>query len=120
MSVDPVLIPSIARRFGALFVDWIMCLLASSLFGDPSRNPWVPLVLAADYAFFVGLFAQTPGMWIFRLRCVSVASSGAPGVLRAAIRGLLLILVVPTLIMNNPERRGLHDRVAGTVMIVGR
>lgn len=117
LSIDPALIPSIARRFGALFVDWIMCVLVSTFFGDPSRNPWVPLVLAAQYAFFIGLFAQTPGMWVFRLRCVSITTSGPPGILRAAIRGLLLILVVPGLIMNNPERRGWHDRVAGTVVV---
>jgi len=38
------------------------------------------------------------------------------GVPRAALRGLLLVLVVPALIMDG-DRRGLHDKAAGTVMI---
>ena len=110
-------IPSLARRFGALFVDWILCLLVSSFFGDPRTNPWVPLVLAGEYAFFIGLFAQTPGMYVARIRCVSVATGGPVGVPRAALRGLLLILVIPPLLMNNEQRRGLHDRIAGTVVV---
>jgi uncharacterized RDD family membrane protein YckC len=110
-------IPSLARRFAALFVDWILCLLISSFWGDPRTNPWVPLILAAEYAFFIGLFAQTPGMWVARLRCVSVDTGRPVGVLSAAIRGLLLILVIPALIMNNEQRRGLHDRAAGTIVV---
>lgn len=120
LTVDPALIPSIARRFGALMVDWILCILVASFFGDPSRNPWLPLILAVEYAFFIGLFAETPGMRLFGLRCVSISTSGPPGILRAAIRGLLLILVVPALIMNNPHRRGLHDKAAGTIVISAR
>lgn len=109
--------PSLARRFGALVVDWVLCLLVSNFFGNPLRDGWPPvLVLIVEYAFFVGLFAQTPGMWITRLRCVSYADGGRIGVLRALLRGVLLCLLVPPLLMDG-NRRGLHDRATGSVVV---
>ncbi|MEV7227071.1 RDD family protein [Polymorphospora sp. 2-325] len=109
--------PSLARRFAALMVDWAACVAVSSLFADPVRDGWPPVVvLVGVYAFFVGLFAQTPGMWVAKIRCVSYADSGRIGVFRALLRGLLLVLVVPALIMDG-QRRGLHDRLAGSVIV---
>jgi uncharacterized RDD family membrane protein YckC len=115
--VDPP--ASLARRFGALLVDWLLCVLAAGLFADPRRDAWAaPLVLAGEYAFFLGLFAMTPGMWLVRIRCVAVEDGGRLGVPRAALRGLLLCLLVPALIMV--DGRGLHDRAAGSVVLDGR
>jgi uncharacterized RDD family membrane protein YckC len=114
-SAEPV---SLARRFGALLVDWILCLLVTFAFGVQLQTSGViPVaVLVVEYAFFIGLFAQTPGMWIASLRCVSVANGGRIGILRAALRGVLLALVIPALIMG-PDRRGWHDKAAGSVMV---
>lgn len=111
---------ALTPRFGALLVDWILCVLASGLFSRPGRDPWAPpVVLVVEYAFLIGFFGQTPGMWLARIRCVS-ARTGAPvGVLWAALRGLLLCLLVPALIMDR-ERRGLHDRAAGSIVLAGR
>src|SRR4051812_38476695 len=54
---------SLVRRCGALFVDWILCLFISGIFARPFEQGWPPLVvLIIEYAFFIGLFAQTPGM----------------------------------------------------------
>jgi uncharacterized RDD family membrane protein YckC len=109
--------PSLGRRFGALLVDWLLCLLVSNFFGDPVRDGWPPVaVLVAEYGFFLGLFAQTPGMYLTRIRCVSWVDGGRIGLIRALIRGLMLALVIPTLIMDD-KRRGLHDRVAGSVIV---
>lgn len=109
--------PSLARRFGALVVDWVLCLLVSNFFGNPLRDGWPPvLMLIVEYAFFIGLFAQTPGMALVRLRCVSYADGGRIGVLRALLRGVLLCLLVPPLVMDG-NRRGLHDRLAGSVVV---
>ena len=44
-----------------------------------------------------------------RIRCVSWADGGRIGMPRALLRGVLLALVVPALIMDG-DRRGLHDR----------
>jgi uncharacterized RDD family membrane protein YckC len=109
--------PSLARRFGALLIDWVLCLLVAMFFSDPLRDGWAPVVvLIAVYGFFVGLFAQTPGMRITRLACVSDTDGGRIGVPRALLRGLLLALVVPALLMD-ARRRGLHDRAAGSVVV---
>ncbi|MEJ3745321.1 RDD family protein [Actinomycetes bacterium KLBMP 9797] len=108
---------SLGRRFGALVVDWVLCLLVSNFFGDPVRDGWPPVaVLIAEYAFFIGLFAQTPGMAVTRVRCVSFADGGRIGIVRALVRGVLLALVVPALIMDD-RRRGLHDKAAGSIVV---
>lgn len=110
-------LPSLLRRFAALTADWLLCLLAAGLVANPRQVPWPPVaVLVAEYGFFIGLFGQTPGMWLAKVRCVSVRDGAPVGVLRATLRGLLLALVVPALVMDR-ERRGLHDRAAGTVVV---
>ncbi|WP_436971111.1 RDD family protein [Micromonospora coxensis] len=116
-AADPTFTPpSLGRRFGALVIDWVLCLLASNFFADPVRDGWAPvLVLIVEYGFFLGLFAQTPGMWITRIRCLAWADGGRIGLVRALLRGLLLALVVPALLMDE-HRRGLHDRLTGSVI----
>ncbi|MFC4105567.1 RDD family protein [Micromonospora zhanjiangensis] len=107
----------LGRRFGALGIDWILCLLASGLITDPRVAPSGPvLILIAVYGFFVGLFAQTPGMYLMKIRCVAYADGGRIGVFRGLLRGVLLCLAVPPLIMDE-QRRGLHDRAVGSIVV---
>jgi uncharacterized RDD family membrane protein YckC len=107
----------LGRRFGALVVDWILCLLVASLYADPRVLAWPPvLVLVLEYGFFVGLFGQTPGMYVTRVRCVGYADGRPIGIARALLRGALLALVIPALIMDS-DRRGLHDRAAGSIIV---
>ncbi|HEY2795377.1 MAG TPA: RDD family protein [Micromonosporaceae bacterium] len=115
---EPEPVPAdLARRFGALVVDWILCVLIAGFFAAPRQAPWAPsVVLIIEYAFFIGLFAQTPGMFITRIRCVSVHDGGRIGIVLAFIRGFLLALVVPALIMDG-QRRGLHDKAASSMMV---
>lgn len=116
-AVDPAFTPAdLGRRFGALVIDWVLCLLAAGLFASPARDAWAPVVvLIVEYAIFLGLFAQTPGMYLTRIRCVDWTDGGRIGVLRGLLRGVLLALVVPVLLMDQ-HRRGLHDRLAGSVV----
>ncbi|MFI6820762.1 RDD family protein [Micromonospora sp. NPDC050187] len=108
--------PGLGRRFGALVIDWVLCLLVSNFFADPLTDGWAPvLVLIVEYAFFLGLFTQTPGMYVTRIRCLSWADGGRVGIPHALLRGVLLALVVPALIMDD-KRRGVHDRLAGSVI----
>lgn len=108
------------RRFGALVVDWLLCLLVAGIFGNPVHGGYlglIPLgVLVVEYAFFLGLFAQTPGMYVTSVRCVSYPDGGRVGVPRAALRGLLLCLVIPAIVMDL-DRRGWHDRAAGSIVV---
>lgn len=114
------------RRFGALMIDWILCLLLANLVSwlaagaIPHRlgNAVVPsVVLILEYAIFAGLFGQTPGMRFARIRCVSSADGGRLGIPRAFLRGLLLALFIPALIITGPDGRGLHDKAAGSIMV---
>jgi len=117
---DGVDLASIGRRFGALMVDWLLCLLVAGLFHRPlATNPWPPLVLVIEYAIFIGLFTTTPGMRLTGIACISTRTGGAVGIPRAALRGLLLALAIPALIMDG-YGRGLHDKAAGTVMVRAR
>jgi uncharacterized RDD family membrane protein YckC len=111
-------VASWGRRFGALLIDWVLCTVVASFLVDSLRaNPWPQLGLfVLAHAFFVGLFGQTAGMALFRIRCVSIADSGAVGIPRALLRALLLALVVPAMISDG-DGRGVHDRVAGSVVV---
>jgi uncharacterized RDD family membrane protein YckC len=106
------------RRFGGLLIDWALCTLVASLLVAHLRtNPWPQLgVFVLVHAFFVGLFGQTPGMWLTRIRCVSITDGGAIGLPRAILRALLLALVIPAVISDG-DGRGLHDRAAGSIMV---
>jgi uncharacterized RDD family membrane protein YckC len=99
-------------------VDWLLCLLAAG-FLDRFPNNWAPFVLIVEYAFFVGLFGQTPGMRLTGIACVSIVDGRPVGIPRAFARGFLLALFVPALIMDR-QRRGWHDRLAGTIVIDAR
>jgi hypothetical protein len=108
----------LGRRFGALLVDWIGCLLIASIFADPRRQGWAPvLVLIVVYGFFLGLFGRTPGMFLIKISCVRFRDGGPIGIPLALLRGVLLALVVPALIMDG-DKRGLHDRATGSVVIL--
>jgi len=97
-------------------IDWILCVLIAGAFSDTRRSPWLaPSILVLEYTFFVGFFGQTPGMRLVRLRCLGSATGRPVGPIRALVRCVLLALVVPALIMD-AERRGLHDRAAGTIV----
>ena len=123
------------RRLAALVVDWVACLLISSIFfRDPhavlpvvSGDPTATLaVFAVENVLLVGLLGHTLGHRLLglRVRRLVVGEDGtplpddgrAPGLGRAAVRTLLLCLVVPPAIQDD-EGRGLHDRSAGTAIV---
>lgn len=119
MASPTVTLAPLGRRFAALLVDWILAVLISRYFVDPRHVWWFPsIVVAFEYGFFVGLFGQTPGMWAAKVCCVRYSDHGPVGIPMALVRGVLLVLVVPAVIMDG-ERRGYHDRVAGSVMLAG-
>ncbi|GIE76137.1 hypothetical protein Aph02nite_20870 [Actinoplanes philippinensis] len=104
-------------RLGALVIDWVLCLLIAGLYATPAEKAWpAPLLLVLANTFFLGLFGQTPGMRLFRVRCVSYADGGVIGLARGLLRAALLGLLVPAIILNS-EGRGLHDRAAGSMVV---
>ncbi len=127
----------LARRFLALCVDWLACLLVSAAFfpssGTTSGVPIVGgdatatlVIFAAENLILVGTIGCTLGHRLLGLRVRRLAlgadgqvlpdDSHAPGLGRAAVRTLLLCLVVPAAIQDGLGR-GLHDRAAGTAIV---
>ena len=121
----------LGQRFLALLADWLMCLLIAgglvrvgllattdpdALFGP--EQVWPSLVLVVEYAFFLAISTQTPGMRLLRIHCVRFTDGRQLGVGRAAVRGVLLALVLPILtVFVDPNRRGLHDLAAGSIVV---
>jgi uncharacterized RDD family membrane protein YckC len=107
------------RRFAALVIDCTLSALVAMLFTRPEPPKlWSAVVLFVAYTFFVGLFAQTPGMRLLGIGCVRVTDGTPIGLPRAALRALLLQLVFPAAVMDR-HGRGWHDRAAGSVMVRG-
>jgi uncharacterized RDD family membrane protein YckC len=105
------------RRFAALLIDWALCLMIASCYADPRVVAWPPIVVLILFnALFIGPFGRTPGMSLARIRCVSAIDGGGIGVLRGLLRGALLALLIPAIIMD-ADRRGLHDRAAGSIVV---
>ena len=106
------------RRFAALMIDWALCLVVASFYANPQLVAWpAVIVLIVLNTVGIGLFGQTPGMALAGLRCVSILDGGAVGLPKALIRAVLLALIVPAVIMDG-DRRGWHDRAAGSVVIM--
>lgn len=115
--------PSIGRRLGALFVDWMIAVLTSAaitmtppLWGEDRAPGWVPmLAFFVEVTLLTGLLGVTIGKRLFGLRVIDV-DGRPPGLGRAALRTALLCLVLPALIMTD-DKRGLHDLAAGTKVV---
>lgn len=106
------------RRFGALLIDWALCLVVASFYANPQVVPWPPvLVLIVLNTVLIGLFGRTPGMALAGLRCISMADGGAIGLGRGFVRAVLLALLIPAVIMD-AARRGYHDRAANSVVVI--
>ncbi|MFG2516757.1 RDD family protein [Streptomyces sp. NPDC048584] len=108
------------RRFGALAVDWGLCMLiAYGLITDgydgQSTGNWALLVFLVLSVLTVGTLGFTPGKRLFGLRVVAL-DTGRVQPLRGLVRTALLCLAVPALVWDR-DGRGLHDRLARTVEV---
>jgi uncharacterized RDD family membrane protein YckC len=113
-------VASFGRRLVALVVDWAACvLIAQGLLSDVGPRELMALVvLLAENVLLVGTAGCTLGHRLLGLRVETVAGT-APGLGRAAVRSLLLVLAVPPLIWD-ADQRGLHDKAAGTLVARSR
>ncbi|MFE0778697.1 RDD family protein [Streptomyces sp. NPDC058861] len=107
------------RRLGALAVDWALCMLiAYGLVTDgynQATGNWALVILLVLSVLTVGTVGSTPGKRLFGLRVVSVRG-GRLGLLRVALRSVLVCLAIPALIWDR-DGRGLHDRLSGAVQV---
>lgn len=128
----------------AFFLSWVAGKL-SGLVLPAARSPgidyWLDLALAGEPALwgglllgvfiaclylllFVAIAGRTPGMRLLNLRVVDVYGN-APGPVRATARALGYLAGFITLGLGfvwigfDREKRGLHDWIAGTYVIIG-
>ena len=105
------------RRFGALVLDIVLSyLVASALVGKAIPGAWSSAVFFVEYVVLTVLSGQSVGMRLTGLRVVRVGAAAPVDPLRAVVRTLLLLLLVPALIWD-ADGRGLHDKASGTAVV---
>ncbi|WP_112247526.1 RDD family protein [Kribbella monticola] len=116
------------RRVVALFVDWLIAgLIASAVTGKPiwaggnDFNTAQLVTFFAMSAILSGLGGGTIGHRLLGLRVIRTKPAGTGyaaqvGLLGGAIRAFLLCLVIPAVVYDR-DRRGLHDKAAGTIVV---
>ncbi len=109
----PKSVAGVGRRLGALFIDWLLCMIISlALF---RTQVWTIAIFAAEVYLLTALTGFTVGKRLLGLRVVRL--DGKPvGLWWALIRTLLLLAVVPPLVFDR-DLRGLHDKAANTLVI---
>jgi uncharacterized RDD family membrane protein YckC len=109
------------RRLMAVCLDWFICLviaagMMSYRLGEGGLGPFKPLaVFVLMNLLLVGTLGSTIGHRLFGIRVVRIDGAAA-GPLPAAIRTILLAVVIPAVIWDR-DTRGLHDKIAGTATV---
>ena len=111
-------------KFAALFVDilagWLIGGLINGYLGDPTflQRSLVPnAAFASQVILLQALTGQSLGMRLVGIRVARLSDPAAvPGLVGAATRTALLLLVLPALLLDR-DGRGLHDKAAGTIVL---
>jgi uncharacterized RDD family membrane protein YckC len=115
----PRSIARFGRRLGALFIDWaIASVLSLAFFADGPWQPnsWATLaIFATEQLVFLWTVNGSIGHLLLRMRVVPIKPARL-GLWRPVVRTLLLCLAIPALIWDQ-DQRGLHDRLAGTMLV---
>ena len=116
-------VASYGQRIAALVVDWFVALLVAFAFvgGDvwtgDGAGLWTPLLaLLVELTLFDGLLGYSIGRRLLSIAVVRVDGGSSVGLPRALLRSALLCLAIPALV-NDRDRRGLHDLAAGTIVV---
>lgn len=110
------------RRAAALLIDWLISYglaglgLAAGLYGSSFLATAVLLVWFVLGVVSVRLFGFTPGQYARGLEVASIDNRLHVGTGRAAVRGLLIALVIPAL-FTDTDGRGFQDRLTATAVL---
>lgn len=110
------------RRVLALLVDWFACVGIVSIFtpvfgttGGPGST-YTLVLFVVESAVLTCTVGGSFGKMATRLRVVRVADGGRIDPLRSLGRAVAVGLVIPPLVFR-PDRRGLHDMLAGSATV---
>src|SRR5712692_1936441 len=105
-------VSGLARRIGAIFIDWLLCTLLVVVAIRPPHSQveyWTLAVFATQDVIFTALTGLTIGKLAVRIRVARLDGRLLGG--WALVRTLLLLTVIPPLVFD-ADLRGLHDRAA--------
>lgn len=103
------------RRIGALAIDWAAAVIISIAFFQ--YDPVATLIIfGVVQILFIPTAGGSPGHRILGMRVVPFSRPGWVGLWRPIVRTLLLVLVIPAVVWD-ADQRGLHDKIAGLVLI---
>lgn len=115
----------VGRRIGALLIDYTAAtIIATGFFGfnqfalpaEAGLSQFAPMmVFAVLQIVFIPTVGGSPGHLILGMRVVALGGRWI-GLWRPIVRTLLLVVVIPAVIWD-ADQRGLHDKLAGTVLI---
>lgn len=115
------------RRIGALVIDYVAATLIATAFfnfdqwalpSEAGLTQFAPMmVFAALQIIFIPTIGGSPGHRILGMR-VAMLRGGWVGLWRPIVRTLLLVFVIPAVIWD-PDQRGMHDKIVGTVLVRG-
>lgn len=113
-------VAGLGRRAVAFVFDLLLSALVAGLFTAPVLpGNWSLLAWAVLTVVPTAAFGMTPGMVLFGLRVARLGDAAFVGLPRALLRTALLFFVVPAVVTNS-DKRGLHDRAVGTVVVLSR
>ena len=118
----PGSLAKMGRRIAALLVDWLIAYglaglgMAVGIFGSSFLATGVLLIWFVLGVVSVRLFGFTPGQYVLGMRVASVDNRLHVGTGRAAVRGLLIALVLPALFTDS-DGRGIQDRITATAVV---
>lgn len=118
----PGSIARLAPRAVALLIDWALCsVIAMGLlgyrWGGSGAEGFKPLaVFAVENLLLVSTLGMTLGHRVMGMQVQRVSDGAAPGLLAGAVRTVLLCLAIPAVVTDS-SGRGLHDKLAGTVIV---
>lgn len=109
------------RRVVAFLIDWfasvLVALLAFPQFGYGTNESMLAtlLIFALEVIVLTWLTGASFGQRIAGLRVISIDGGRLP-LWRVVIRTALILLVIPAVVYDD-QGRGLHDRVAASVVV---
>ncbi|MDS1269507.1 RDD family protein [Lipingzhangella sp. LS1_29] len=118
-ETGPGSVAGTGRRLIALGIDWGLCsVVVYTVLGlSPAAASYgyaVLSVYAIQAVLLQMLVGSTVGKRVVGIRMGSTGGGALPWPTALVVRTLLLCLVIPAAITDQ-DRRGLHDRIAGTV-----
>ena len=115
-------IARLGRRTAAIVIDWLIAYglaelaLSAGLLSMRILSTAVLVIWFVLGVIAVRLYGFTPGQYALGLRVASVDNRLHVGIGRAALRGVLVALVIPAL-FTDVDGRGFQDRLTATAVL---